>query len=518
MSTVRIVPAAPGELGLPYDSWRVGQREMVQELYDQFSGGKRVVVLNSPTGSGKSLLAVAVQQMLAVEGVVLTSTINLMDQYLRDHPAIMGSKGLSNYRCHIDPARWTVNTAPCRTDKYACPFRSTAMCSYDREQQHTRTAKLVVTNYVKYLTDVKYSSGSPLRHRPLLVCDEGHRAAEHVAKFVGWEINLSNLQQLLGAHYIHPPVQAKLLSWEMWKEWLASVAKQLYREYTNSRKAVAKQLKEHYDHVNAACTALVAGWAVELQRTGDSLTAVGKPVHTGGYVQTALFTGVPSILMMSATILGDDTTFNSLGLDKQNAVYLEMPSSFPIEHRRLYIVNAGKMGRDHWQKNIDHVVQAMDKVIAHYPNQKGIVHCHTYTLQRELLARSAHRARLLPHANNDRADIAKQFQQSPDPLVLLTPSFKEGLDVPGQVRFQCLAKIPFADRSDPRVQAMCDMDTDWYYKDAITSLIQTYGRGNRTYSDQCAHYVLDSDFEILWHQASQLFPRYMKEAITPQRM
>ena len=77
------VPASPSGLGLTsFSEWRPGQRETVERVLAAFLKGKKTVILEAPTGSGKSLIAAAVAKSLGLTTMILTQTKQLGQQYI----------------------------------------------------------------------------------------------------------------------------------------------------------------------------------------------------------------------------------------------------------------------------------------------------------------------------------------------------------------------------------------------------------------------------------------------------
>ncbi|MEJ2667469.1 MAG: DEAD/DEAH box helicase family protein [Deinococcales bacterium] len=80
----------------PFASFRSGQREALDAARQAFADGKRFVVVEAPTGLGKSAIAVALARE-AGASYILTAQKVLQDQYTRDFPELSLMKGRSNY-------------------------------------------------------------------------------------------------------------------------------------------------------------------------------------------------------------------------------------------------------------------------------------------------------------------------------------------------------------------------------------------------------------------------------------
>ena len=86
----------------PFPSFRAGQGEALERAREAFAEGKRFVVVEAPTGAGKSAIAVALARE-AKSAYVLTNQKILQDQYVTDFPDLAVMKGRANYDCLVAP-------------------------------------------------------------------------------------------------------------------------------------------------------------------------------------------------------------------------------------------------------------------------------------------------------------------------------------------------------------------------------------------------------------------------------
>jgi len=91
---------------------REKQRQVLKEISDAYSAGYKHVLLEAPTGFGKSPVAVAVVRTLGTS-YICTSTKDLQAQYNTDFPFIKTVKGKGNFPCLIKENY-------IQTDKYEC--------------------------------------------------------------------------------------------------------------------------------------------------------------------------------------------------------------------------------------------------------------------------------------------------------------------------------------------------------------------------------------------------------------
>ena len=110
----------------------------------------------------------------------------------------------------------------------------------------------------------------------------------------------------------------------------------------------------------------------------------------------------------------------------------------------------------------------------------------------------------------------QQFEKTDKPMVLISPSMSEGVDLPYEkCQFQIIYKIPFPYLGDKQVNSRKKHDPKWYAYKTIMTLIQAYGRGMRAEDDFCATYILDRNIKMLFNNPlyKALIPRSFKEAI-----
>src|ERR1035437_8041171 len=86
--------------------WRKGQKEAIIEIVKAYYNKTKVVILDAPVGSGKSICGMAVAWILNqqdLKGFILASDISLQEQYEKDFSKgnfRWGSiKGIDNYIC-----------------------------------------------------------------------------------------------------------------------------------------------------------------------------------------------------------------------------------------------------------------------------------------------------------------------------------------------------------------------------------------------------------------------------------
>ena len=158
-------------------------------------------------------------------------------------------------------------------------------------------------------------------------------------------------------------------------------------------------------------------------------------------------------------------------------------------------------------------------ILSAHPRDKGLLHVTSYAVARRLIADLARRApaearRLIFVESSDaKARALQQHRASPLPTVLVSPSLREGVDLPDDfLRFQIVTKMPYGDLGDPWTAARRARDPRWYALEAAKALVQTYGRSCRHADDFGTTYVLDAQFARFLQHYRPLLPEWFLDA------
>ncbi|MGC2685703.1 MAG: DEAD/DEAH box helicase family protein, partial [Candidatus Nitrosopolaris sp.] len=84
----------------PFPTLREKQSFVLKEIDAAFVSGYRHIILEAPTGFGKSLVAIGVALTLGTS-YICTSTKDLQMQYARDFPFVKVAKGKNNFICAV---------------------------------------------------------------------------------------------------------------------------------------------------------------------------------------------------------------------------------------------------------------------------------------------------------------------------------------------------------------------------------------------------------------------------------
>ena len=96
----------------PFRSQRDNQASVLNQICDAFNSDYRYIILEAPTGFGKSPVAIAVAMTLG-SSYICTSTKDLQTQYCKDFPYLKAAKGKNNFPCLVKEDFIKNNTYQC---------------------------------------------------------------------------------------------------------------------------------------------------------------------------------------------------------------------------------------------------------------------------------------------------------------------------------------------------------------------------------------------------------------------
>lgn len=544
------IPTLPSDIGLPekFTEFRSAQIAAAMRILHAFETTDNVI-LQAPPGVGKTLLSLLLARLVSPDGrdpvdgkhptggtAITTVSKLLQQQYLDDFPEhVSTATGRDNWGCAVDPPNTAAN-APCNHG-WNCPVKRS--CDYFNQRDEANFADVSVLNTAYYVFEKAFTQ--QFTGHDLIIFDEAHDLESAILNFAGKFINPRAFDRL----GFTMPKSRELREdgpWaEFWEHNHGELRHQMYQQQEDVRRDLdagavsmdsrqAGRLRDLKNLVDIGNTFLLAvqdpaHWLLSPQ--GNEGAMLLRSVW--GYTQSPIvFSGQAKRLFMSGTILSPEFLAFSLGLDDYK--YIELGSDFPAPQRPIYYVPAVKMSASATDADLDHLVDAMDRIIgARHLGQKGIIHTVSYRLRDEIMARSRWAPFMITHAAANRIDVLNKFREMPDGYILVSPSMTTGVDLPGGAcRWQMIPKMPFPYLGDEMVRLRKEDDRRimWHGRDVkvgdlcyawstATAIVQAYGRAMRSQDDWGYTYIFDSNF---WSFASEarwgpLFPGWFREAL-----
>lgn len=542
----RVLPP-PSALGFSPTRFPSFRSTQVEAVFDATESTKRVRILNCPTGTGKTILALTTLVLEQARGLILTSTKALQDVYAEVGAdiGVADVRGASNYICpalrpHGDyahlrkPGPFEVTAmadrGPCLTGAQ-CRLKADGCPRYDALRA-ARSAEIVVSNYDYWLTTGKSmqrrgetDADEGLGEFDYIILDEFHAAESHVAKALHVDIDLTLTRHLLG----HDPISLSA-SVEEWREWgrmlrvvLASKLDRAAREMRLAHEdggggasAADHRLVEELNVLRGLDRDLSDLWQMYgrwiVERVSESKIAF-DPVWSDRYTEKMLFRGIPVVVGMSATVV--PAVLRYLGIEDGSYDFFEYPSPFDIRRRPIYIWPIVRMHYNMTDGEKRKWVAGTDELIGARTDRKILIPTVSYKRARELQQMSAHSSDFIMHDPRSTKDAVARFRQMSPPAVFVSPSVSTGWDFPDDdVRTIIVAKTPYPSRESAVVQARIASDRQYQDVYAATEFSQTVGRHVRSESDFGETIVTDAAFGgLMGGEKWRYLAKYIRQAI-----
>ncbi|MBA7645265.1 ATP-dependent DNA helicase DinG [subsurface metagenome] len=533
---MEMLTLTPGDLGLP-EQFAEFRSEQLTALERIAASDARVILLQAPTGSGKTLIMAALGRYLDEQILYTCHTKQLQEQVAADFPYAAVLKGRSNYPClkgNMTCAECTKeygNSKPARCKR--CGYKScdargsdysaqtcpcTYGCPYLRRKRQAKEAELAILNTPFFLNEANYAGD--FSGWPWVILDEGDLTENSLMSFVEVKFTQGQIEKL----NIQPP--AKKTVAEAWYEWARDLAipaiQSRLSELGDTLDVFELREKTQLEHLLNKC------WFLLKQNLNqwvfipaeDSWTF--KPVFINRYADQYLWRHGERFLVMSATILSSHQFARDMGLSRKDVEFIELPSTFPPERRPIFFIPSADVTHRNKAEAWPRVVKALDKILEDHPSEKGLIHTVSYPLARFVFDNSAHKHRLLQHDTAHRATVLEKFKEEDLPLVLISPSMERGVDLPEDLcRFVVILKVPYPYLGDKQISARTYGAKDgdmWYAVQTIRTIVQATGRGMRSQDDSCVAYILDEQFRRLYNDWHNLFPAWWRQALKPSRV
>ena len=512
-----------GTSHFPYAAYRPGQREALEAARGAYARGKRFVVIEAPTGAGKSGIAVTLARE-ARQAYILTAQKILQDQYIRDFPDLATVKGRSNYPCLVMDTH--AGAAPCLAGK---KFPACDDCTYLIAKDDALHAGIATLNYPYFMGEINHAGA--FQKRDLLVLDEAHNTEEMLMRFVEVLVSKNTLARA-GIDIEFPQISDLEDKISFVSSLIPDTVRALTRleEQIKTLEAPPPDISVQKNELENLLRRMVmlrdspdAGWVFEesseVSFDGQVQWWKFRPITVSAFAEEFIFRHSSRVLMLSATILDAETFLRALGIDPSLAAFIRVPSSFPPQNRPIYPLNIARLNRDTLDAELPKLSAVIAKLLEKHSTEKGIIHAHSYKILRYLVASLPSSKRLIYHYDSaSREDALERHLTSNQPTVLLTPSMTEGIDLADdQARWQVIVKVPYPYLGDPQVNARRLADPAWYEWRTALRIVQAYGRAVRSSEDHATTYVLDSMFPLWVQRQQKRLPKWFLEAIAQSK-
>jgi len=527
----------------PYDSPRSEQETAIEFALDSFiNSKKRFVIVEAGTGVGKSAIGFTVARYLtenpalantspyASAAYYLTTQKILQSQYMADFQkdGMLSLKSSSNYRCKYFKTKTCQESR--RELKASTDDRFKASCAsgchYVTDKNKFINGYHGVTNFPYFLTEINHSGHLP--PRKIMVIDECHNVELEMSKFVEVSFTEHFSKSVLKLQVPQLKTQFQVVKWvkSTYMPRLSEIRSQMATmlEKVGLKKRLAdfvalekkwSMIESHYSKLSRFLELYdKENWVMNIDQRGPRGKKFEfKPIDVAPYTEEFLFKQAEKIFMMSATVMNKDAFCRVLGIKESDVAFISIPSPFDIKNRPIIAHPVAKMGAREIDANLPKLAAAVQAILEAHPDEKGIIHCHSYKIA-NYLKNNVKSRRLLSHDSTNRDKILAYHQTDPRPTVLLSPSMAEGVDLKGDTsRFQILCKIPYPYLGDKLVKKRMHKWKWWYSLQTAKTIVQSVGRSIRNEEDHAVTYILDAGWDYFFSKNKGVFPQDFKNCI-----
>jgi Rad3-related DNA helicase len=473
-----------------------GQKDIVKRIEES---NKKYIILNAPTGVGKSLIAMMSGNRMSYTTNYVCTTKVLQNQLKDDFNEAYVMKGRGNYKCN---KFWTDDNNITAGD---CASKCTDVkdgkisCDYEVAKSEMFRSRYRVLNTAYWLAEANYVG--KLSKQKFVVIDEADRLDAEAINFIGLVLTKFDIQK----YGLTAPV--RITKWEAWRKWGFDTLAIMNKKYPgmirdNERDKGVIKAYRFKGKVSMFNNVVDESWVFDKTKYGSWIfkpTWINKELG-----QQYIWRHSDKFVMMSAT----PPMPKSLGLMDSEVDVIDVESSYPVENRWVYYNGVVDMSwnKDRHEDVGKHVYDILNKHWEH----KGIIHTCSYAM-RDMIIKClpTYKERFITHGPKDKEEKMKEFLTDKGNKVFLSPSSERGVSLDGDKgRFCIWLKVPFGNLGDKQIAARTysrPFGQEWYLRDAMQTIVQGCGRVVRGYDDWGYSYILDKQFSKIKQYCPEWF-------------
>jgi Rad3-related DNA helicase len=520
----------------PAKDFRKYQRETVEKIVDELNTGVKCILLDAPTGFGKSPVNITFCRAFD-NAFYTTPQLTLIDQIQKDKLVgkyVTEIKGRQNYVCKYDPAATTDIGLCKRLKDFSC--QKVDVCPYWIQKLKALKAHTALMSFSYFLLEGRTETDYSFKRRELLVLDESHSIDRHVINHISltvspWSITfdlykkfsnlVGNVQSMSDVISLVSTIKdlAEQSVEEVVVQTTLTGGELSITQATNNRR-----LEDFISNADMFLNSEESTeWVWQITWTsyhGNNYPKlIVQPLYAREFMLDMIWSRANYYIVSSATLLNIPIFVHETGLDKvlkkDEILHINIPSTFPPENRPIIDRTNGKLTRSEREKNIYPAVKILERILDQESGNVA-VHLHSYEMLISVanLIDSKYKERLVTHTPETRQEALELWKNSHG-KVFLCVSFEEGQDWYNPIcDAQVLFKVPYLDTNDKRVEARLEKrNWSWYYNETLKTVIQSYGRAVRSPTDKARYYVIDASFIDLIRRCKKDVPAWIKEVL-----
>lgn len=546
--------------------FRTQQLEVIIDiLKSYFEDPNGIYLLDAPTGSGKSYIAIVVAGVLTKfqkRGYILASDLVLHKQYVSDFKKLQlwnwgNVKGVDNYKCAVNGERFSIGDCKNKGISYdsAETLSCFKHCEYLRARKKAIRAGVTLLTYPYALIQRNYvdekSSGKgkspPFPQRDFVVCDEAHKLLDIVQNHFSPIISTDVYKKT--TKLIENSFDIGLASLKIKTADLEKLIKQIYQEedhgnllshlkevtgilervikpIENARELAGKQfeneavpkewltvfnlidwVKDCYCKLQDYCEIIDQVGLEKMVKNPNENSIVFNCIDEYYLLKKHFFDKFGFKLLMTATMGKPIDFMKAHGINK--AKHFKMDSHFNWEQSPIFYYPGKKMSAKYIDDNFNWALSTLTEIFREHQNDSGIIHTVSYDLAKRVWSAlpNSEKKRVLLYKGSEEKEVMLKKMSKKRGAVLMGPSLLEGLNLIDDLsRFQVFMKVPYPYLGDKYVEAKLNFSQKWYSWKTAISVLQGTGRSIRTPSDWAVTYLLDGCFSDLFQAAGDQFP------------
>jgi Rad3-related DNA helicase len=516
---------------------RKQQLESLEFIRKSINTGKKNILLNMPTGSGKSYLIIMFinwyKNFIDNESKfdILTNSKILQNQYVNDFPFIKNLKGTSNYYCEYHKTNCSEGKEINKILKRICTD-----CPYDYAKRQWLDSDISITNFALFNSFLLFTENIEKRNSNVLIIDEAHDYESVLCDFISTKLNRNTFKkcgftQTIQDRFLKQLKKIKsndkfiefinvdlLFGIEKIKENLEKQISKESEKFTKSIKrkqlAYCRKLIEKLNNLIEKYDENIDNWSLDITYDKNQDIELNlQPIWGYPFLNELLWNKYDHVIFLSGTIL-DKNMFSYInGLDEKLTAYKDMSSTFELKNRPLYYIKVGKMTYNEKKETFEKQIDIINKILKKYENEKGIIHTVNYEITNWIKDRIKNK-RLIFHDSENRDEKFSEFINSTEPSIMVSPSMMTGIDLKDdKARFSIIVKIPYPNISSNRIKSRQTSNKNWYSYKTCSDIIQTQGRIVRSKDDYGDTFIIDESFTNILKYNSKYLPRYFTDSI-----
>lgn len=431
----------------PTFKFRPQQKETILDIIYNWLNGTSDIILDAPTGSGKSIVAIIIGGVLSEyfgkTGYILISDLSLLEQYRADIEMYLPDwavlKGQQTYTCIVNGLNFNVGVCKLKgLTSYSdikCKFPDCApFCEYIVERERAMSAPVTVCTYSFWLMQqnyvkskfIKQDMPAPFDTRDFVICDEAHKLVSIVQNHFSPKFGKNDIEKFNAV--IEEGITFNKDK-ESFKQEIEDIRKSI--EITADKNEIKSLLGKYLEKINelnkiSNKLKIDIGAAAADSETGRMSKSEKSLIYTCDFISDhynkfdeycSIIDKIGSDFIVKNDSAGDGTmTFNCLNesyllnktfhsncgkklymsatigdpntFAKENSFAtfksIKLPIVFDYTNSPIFYVPEYKMSFKEKEASMPNVIKMIEGIMKMYPDKRGIIQTGSYTFAKQL--------------------------------------------------------------------------------------------------------------------------------------